>query len=123
MAVTLRIPTFRDENGKLSVLDGDLPFKVRRVYFIHGVPAEAQRAGHRHLRNRQVIVCVHGRCDAVVRGGGKERTFPLDDPGKGLLLEPGDWHLLRGFRENAVLLVLASEAYDPSDYAEEPSVP
>ena len=114
------IPTHSDSRGSLSVLDGELPFPVRRVYFIHGTSPGAVRAGHRHKRNRQLLVCVAGRCVVRVTNGSGERSYPLDNPESGLLLEPSDWHLIHQFSGDSVLLVLASEPYDPADYIDEP---
>jgi hypothetical protein len=114
------IPTFTDDRGALSVLDGELPFPVRRVYWLHSASPEAGRAGHRHRRNRQLLVCVSGRCDVFVDDGNGGRNFPLASPSEGLLLEPADWHRVSGFSPGAVLMVLASEPYDPGDYVDEP---
>jgi hypothetical protein len=122
MARLIRVPRHDDDRGSLSVVDGLLPFPVRRVFYIRRVPAGAERAGHRHLRNRIGLACLSGGCEAVVDpgGGGEVRTFPLADPDEILLLEPGEWHLLRRFEAGTVLLCLASDPYDPSDYAQEP---
>jgi dTDP-4-dehydrorhamnose 3,5-epimerase-like enzyme len=115
-AVRLDLPTFSDPRGSLTVLERALPFAPRRVYFVHGVPAGATRGGHRHLRNRQVLVCVAGSCEVLVRRKGEtEAVVLLDSPSSGLLLEPEEWHLMRAFSPGAVLLVLASEPYDPAD--------
>ena len=120
MPEMIRLARFADDRGVLSVLDGILPFPVRRVYIIDGVPPGKDRAGHRHRRNRQALVCVAGRCEARVHDGRTPTDYRLDEPGKCLLLEPTDWHLIHRFSPGAVLLVLASEPYDPSDCIREP---
>lgn len=120
MATLLPIPTFGDPRGSLSVLDGPLPFPVRRVYWIHQAATGARRAGHRHRRNRQLLVCVHGRCRVAVHDGVSRSAFLLDTPAQGLLLETRDWHVIHDFSWDAVLMVLASEPYDPADYLDEP---
>lgn len=120
MAARIRIPTFSDARGALSVVDGILPFPIRRVYFIHGTSPGAVRAGHRHRRNRQAFVCVAGRCEVCVNDGAGETVHTLQSPDSGLLLDARDWHLIRNLSADAVLLVLASEPYDPADYIDEP---
>lgn len=120
MAGILEIPSIREAKGTLTVLDRDLPFEVRRVYWIRDVPPGVSRAGHRHRRNRQALVCVSGRCVAHVLNGGRPSSFVLEDPAKALLLEPGDWHMIAEFETGTVLLALASEPYDPDDYISEP---
>jgi hypothetical protein len=114
------IPTFPDARGCLSVLDGSLPFPIRRVYYIYGAAPGDRRAGHRHRKNRQALICVAGRCDVYVHDGCHGRVFHLDTPDRGLLLEAADWHSIDGFSYDAVLLVLASEPYDVADYIDEP---
>ncbi|HEY3491081.1 MAG TPA: FdtA/QdtA family cupin domain-containing protein [Candidatus Deferrimicrobiaceae bacterium] len=120
MAFLLDIPTFEDRRGSLSVLDADLPFPVRRIYYIYGTAPGVTRAGHRHKVNRQLLVCVAGRCEIRVNDGSGDRSFPLENPHTGLLLDASDWHLIRNLSPDAVLLVMASEAYDPGDYIDEP---
>lgn len=77
------------------------------------------RAGHRHKKNDQVLVCVAGSCEIYVNDGIEKQTFLLDRPDKGLLMERRDWHTMYNFSKDAVLLVLASEPYDVNDYIDE----
>lgn len=120
MAELLSVPTFRDSRGALAVVDGLLPFQIRRVYTIFWMPPDSTRAGHRHLRNRQALICLAGRCRVSVRRGGAAEDFLLGSPAQALLLEPEDWHLISETGPDTVLLVLASESYDPADYVAEP---
>jgi dTDP-4-dehydrorhamnose 3,5-epimerase-like enzyme len=121
VANLIQLPVFRDERGALTVLGDCLPFEVKRVYFIHSIPAGAERGGHRHRRNRQALICVSGKCEVIVRGNGEEGRYLLNSRDQCLLLEPSDWHVLREFSADAVLLVAASEPYNPSDYVCEPA--
>jgi hypothetical protein len=120
MPRVIDVPTFTDARGSLSVLDGALPFPVRRVYYIHGNASGARRAGHRHRRNRQVLVCLAGRCDVDSNDGSGSVTHRLDSPRRGLVLETADWHEIRDMSADSILLVLASEPYDVGDYIDEP---
>jgi oxalate decarboxylase/phosphoglucose isomerase-like protein (cupin superfamily) len=120
VASLIRVPVHADERGILSVVDGILPFPVRRVYAIRGVPRGAVRGGHRHRRNRQALLCLAGRCEVTVRNRGGEEVFALASAAEALLLEAADWHRIANFSADAILLVLASEGYDPDDYEPEP---
>ena len=121
MATIIDLPTFSDSRGSLTVLEGAVPFTVRRVYYIYG--ASGLRGGHRHKKNRQVLVAVAGSCEVFVDNGREKSAFALDSPGKGLLLELEDWHTMDKFSPGCVLLVLASEPYDIDDYIDEPYSP
>lgn len=115
MAHIITLPTFSDERGCLTVIDRVLDFPIRRVFYLHGV-GTAERGGHRHRRSRQAAFCVKGRCTISCNDGLLRQQFVLDHPGKGLVLEPADYHTMGDFSEDAVLLVLASNPYDPEDY-------
>src|SRR6266568_1416954 len=116
MATLLDLKTFSDMRGNLTVIEKELPFPVRRVYYIYGVGKDEVRAGHRHKNNVQVLVCVTGSCEIYVNDGANKQTFLLDRPDQGLLMEPRDWHTMYNFTKDALLLVLASEPYDLDDY-------
>lgn len=118
MARTIELPTFVDERGSLSVIDGTLPFAIARVYYIYGCSA-APRGGHRHKKTRQALVCVSGSCVVDWTNGRERGSESLASPGRLLLVEPEDWHVMRDFSEDAVLLVLASHHFDPDDYIDE----
>jgi dTDP-4-dehydrorhamnose 3,5-epimerase-like enzyme len=119
MAKLLVVPSFSDHRGILYVLEQIVPFEVKRVYYIKGVPGQS-RGGHRHHRATQALVCVHGSCNIYNHNGQREEWFNLDDASKCLIVEPADWHLMSNFSEDSVLLVLASTPYDLGDYIDEP---
>jgi dTDP-4-dehydrorhamnose 3,5-epimerase-like enzyme len=112
------IKTFSDARGNLSVIEKELPFRVARIYFLHGC-GEAKRGGHRHLKTVQALVCVAGSCTIFTDNGREQQTIRLDRPEKLLILPPEDWHTMEAFTPDCVLLVLASEGYDPTDYVHE----
>lgn len=116
MANLVPLPTHAGSEGALTVADGIVPFEIRRVYFLHDLPETATRAGHRHKKTRQFLVCVVGGCDVEVDDGRHRETHSLTGPAHGLLLEPDDWHMITGFLPGTVIAVLASEPYDPGDY-------
>ena len=118
MANELIAPTHADDRGTLTVIDKMLPFAVTRVFYIYNCP-DVPRGGHRHKKNRQALVCVHGSCVVEWTNGRERGKITLDKPDHILVLEPEDWHVMHDFSKGAVLLVLASESYDPSDYVYE----
>ena len=121
MAKLLRLKSHLDERGLLTVVQDELPFEVKRTYYIQQVPTrEIVRGGHRHKTTSQGLVCIVGSCEIYSNDGNREETFLLDDPAKCLLIGPNDWHTMQKFSEDAVLLVFASSKYDVSDYIDEP---
>ena len=115
MANELIAPTHTDGRGTLTVIDKMLPFAVTRVFYIYGC-SDTARGGHRHKTNRQALVCVHGSCIVEWTNGRDRDEVLLEKPDHLLILEPEDWHVMRDFSNDAVLLVLASESHDPGDY-------
>lgn len=116
MAHLINIKTVRDGRGDISIIEKELPFEIKRVFYIYNVPGDKKRGGHRHHKNIQALICVNGSCVVSADNGSKQEDFLLDAPEKCLILEPEDWHTMSGFAPGTVLLVLASEYYDPADY-------
>ncbi len=112
------LPTFADSRGKLTVLEGELPFEIVRVYWIYGADSEL-RAGHRHKVTRQAMVCLAGSVEVYMNDGTHDETIILDNPAHCLLIEPEDWHTMR-MGQGAVLMVVASHVYDRTDYIDTP---
>ena len=114
MARIISLKTISDDRGSLSVIEKDLPFKIKRVYFIYNL--SDSRGGHRHKKTIQALISVSGSCKVHTRNENTEKDFILDRPDKCLIVNPEDWHTMENFTSDAVLLVLASEYYDSSDY-------
>ncbi|GAB4302163.1 MAG: FdtA/QdtA family cupin domain-containing protein [Desulfuromonadia bacterium] len=119
MAHFVELKTFTDDRGSLTVIERELPFAPRRVYYIYDVAGDKVRAGHRHHKNIQALICVRGSCEVFVNDGETKQTCRLDRPDLCLILEPRDWHTMHHFSPEAILLVLASEPYDINDYIDE----
>ena len=115
MAHLIDLKTFTDSRGNLTVIENILPFSIERVFYIYGVD-KSVRGGHRHHKTVQAAVCIQGECKIFNNDGNKTQVFHLDSPSKCVLLEPADWHQMYDFSENAILMVLASERFDPDDY-------
>jgi len=97
-------------------LGRDVPFPVRRLYTITGVPAGETRGCHAHRKTRQAIFCLRGEIEILLESReGREKVL-LDSPARGLLLEPMAWHEVTCLSEGCVILVLASTPYEEADY-------
>lgn len=112
------VPTVTGESGNLSFLNGleHVPFAIARTYFLWGIPRGVNRGGHAHRKLEQALIAVHGSLKVRVTVGGREEDYLLENATHGLLLGPLTWRTLTGFSQDTVLLVLASEPYDESDY-------
>lgn len=111
-------PALGDERGSLVAMEAEksVPFVIKRVYYIFGTRQDVARGFHAHKRLQQVAICITGKCRMIL-DDGKERTEVwLDSPNKGLVIGDLVWREMHDFSEDCVLLVLASEQYDESDY-------
>ena len=106
-----------DRKGNLSVVENfkDVPFGVKRVYYLYDVPGGESRGGHAHKALHQLIVAVSGSFAVTLDDGKDKKTFALNRPYQGLLIVPGIWRALDDFSSGSVCLVLASEKYDELD--------
>ena len=116
--VTFDFEEHGDERGILISLEEqkNIPFPIRRCYFMYNTQPDVDRGFHAHKTLRQVLVCVHGSCTIVLDDGRERKSVALDRPNKGLFIGPGIWRVMTGFTEDAVLMVLADQLYDESDY-------
>lgn len=119
MASLIDLKTFTDHRGSLSVIEKELPFSVKRVFYIYNVDTSV-RGGHRHKKTIQAAICVNGSCRIYNNNGQKEDFFLMNTPSKCLILQPEDWHQMDQFTPGSVLVVLASESFDIDDYIFEP---
>lgn len=117
--VTLhRLREVKDLRGAVSVaeLEPALPFAPKRVFTVHDVPSREIRGAHAHRSCHQFLVCVHGSCSVGVDDGVNRLELRLEDSSTGVCVPPMTWATQYAYSADAVLLVLASHAYDPADY-------
>jgi dTDP-4-dehydrorhamnose 3,5-epimerase-like enzyme len=117
--VTLhQLPHIIDPRGDLSVgeIGVHVPFEVKRYFVVFGVSSGEIRGEHAHRTLHQFLVCVHGRCEVVADDGRNRETFVLDRPSRAVYLPPMVWGIQHSYTPGSVLLVLASDHYDPADY-------
>lgn len=107
-----------DSRGNLIALEAgiDVPFEIKRVYYVFDTTPGTLRGCHAHRDLKQLLICVSGACTLVCEDSQGRGEFYLDWPNKGLLVEGLVWREMKDFSKGAVLLVLASEHYDEFDY-------
>lgn len=107
-----------DERGSLVAIEGgkNIPFEIKRVYYIFGTGDDVARGFHAHKSLQQVAVCVSGKCRMVLDNGRIREDAWLDSPSKGLLIGDMVWREMHDFSPDCVLMVFASEYYDEGDY-------
>ena len=111
-------PKITDVRGNLSFIEenNQIPFQIKRVYYLYDVPSGATRGGHAHRALEQIIIALSGSFDVVLDDGVTKQLFFLNRPHYGLYIPPGVWRELENFSSNSVALSLVSEIYDESDY-------
>ncbi|MEB5517678.1 sugar 3,4-ketoisomerase [Vibrio cholerae] len=112
------LPVLGDERGSLVALEANrqIPFDVKRVYYIYGTEEGAARGFHAHKALKQVAICLKGSCRFVLDDGNAREDVLLDNPAQGILIQSFIWREMYDFSEDCVLLVLADQLYDESDY-------
>jgi len=123
MAITgkvtlLQFSAIFDPRGDLTALEyeKDIPFLIKRVYYLYNVPAGAERGGHAHKQLRQVLIALSGSFTVKLNDGSGVQSYFLNNPRCGLLLDRLVWREIVDFSHGAVCLCLASEQYNPDDY-------
>lgn len=104
--------------GNITIVQNsqDLPFNVKRVYYLYDVPGGSERGGHAHKGLYQLIVAASGSFDVVIDDGRQKKIIQLNRPNFGLMVIPGIWREIVNFSSGAICFVLASEKYSEDDY-------
>lgn len=107
-----------DERGQLVSLEeyNDIPFTIKRVYFMYDTLNNVIRGKHAHKHLEQILFCVHGTCKVRLDNGKEKKIVPLERPYEGLYIPGNMWREMYDFSSDAVLMVLASEIYNEEDY-------
>ena len=116
--VWLQFPVRGDDRGSLIALEQTLnvPFDIKRVYYIFGTKEGVVRGMHAHRDLEQVAICVAGACRFTLDNGSARQDFFLDRPDIGLHIGPMVWREMSDFTDDCVLMVLANKHYDEQDY-------
>lgn len=110
------VPTFTDERGAISVLDKELPFQVRRVFWLHHIQEGKDRGAHALLDSNEIMVAVHGSFVVDLDDTVNQTSILLDSPDKGLMIHPGVWFRTHSYKDDGVSLILAEEVYARDNY-------
>ena len=114
----IELPRITDPRGNLTVAEANknIPFNIKRVYWLYDVPGGECRGGHAHKHLQQILIAVSGSFHVTLDNGKEKQTFLLNHPYQGLLIETKTWRTLDDFSSGAVCVVLASDFYDENDY-------
>ena len=107
-----------DERGQLVALEEykDIPFEIKRVYYMYDTKAGVVRGHHAHKSLEQILICIHGSCKIKLDNGKEKKIVHLEKPYEGLYVANNMWREMYDFSDDAVLMVLASEIYNEEDY-------
>ena len=114
----IELPKITDPRGNLTVAEAftNVPFGIRRAYWVYDVPGGESRGGHAHKRLRQLVIAMSGSFTVTLDNGHEQQKYLLNHPWEGLLIETETWRTLDDFSSGAVCLVLASEPFEEDDY-------
>ena len=114
----IQLPKFFDPRGNLSVIEQfkDIPFEIKRTYWIYDVPGGECRGGHAFKQNEEFIVALSGAFDIIVDDGKQKMTYTLNRSYYGLYVPAGLWREMKNFSTNSVALEFGSLHYNPNDY-------
>ena len=110
------VPSFTDQRGSISVLDKELPFAVKRVFWLHHILDGMERGAHALLDSSEIIVSVHGSFVVDLDDSDNKKSVLLDNPCRGLIIRPGIWFLTHNYADDGVSLILAEEEYAREKY-------
>lgn len=114
----IHFPRIQDRAGNLTSVQNNIevPFDVKRIYYLYDIPGGEDRGAHAHKRLQQLIIAASGSFDITIDDGRNKKTVQLNRPYFGLYVRPGLWRNISNFSSGAICLVLASELYDQTDY-------
>ena len=110
--------TVIENNGNLVPIESnfDIPFPMKRIFYVYGVRDEDVRGQHAHYKTKQLLICVHGKIEVLCDDGKKNRKYLLESPQQGLLVPEMIWDEQKYLSEDSVLMVIANTKYELSDY-------
>lgn len=114
----IELPRHKNRAGNISIAENNinLPFEVKRVFYIYDIPGGEERGAHAHKECHQFLIAASGSFEIEMNDGINKRTVVLNRPYYGLHIPPGIWAAEKGFSSGAICLVLASELYNEEDY-------
>ena len=114
----LQLPKMLDKRGNLSFFENksQIPFTIRRIYWIYDVPGGESRGGHAYKKNREFIIALSGSFDVILDGGVEKKVYNLNRSYYGLYVPEMYWREMKNFSTNSLALIVSSTEFDESDY-------
>jgi dTDP-4-dehydrorhamnose 3,5-epimerase-like enzyme len=114
----IKLNTISREEGKLTVIEeqDDIPFSIKRVYYIYNFPKGTTRGMHAHKKLQQIIIVLNGEIRIILDDTLGQKTYILNKPDEGLIIVDGIWREFESLAKNTICLILASEKYNKNDY-------
>ncbi len=114
----VQLPKIEDPRGNLSIIEQfkNIPFEIRRVYWIYDVPGGDDRGEHAYKENQEFIVALSGSFDVILDDGFEKKKYSLNRSYFGLYVPKGMWRKMTNFSTNSLALVLSSTDYSDDDY-------
>lgn len=114
----LSLNKIHNRAGNITIVEGgrNVPFEIKRVYYLYDIPGGEARGGHAHKNLLQLIISASGSFNVLLDDGTNRKIVSLNRPDYGLMIVPGIWRELIEFSSGAICLVLASELFDEEDY-------
>ncbi|MFV5504104.1 sugar 3,4-ketoisomerase [Acinetobacter sp. 226] len=114
----IELPNLGDHRGSLVVAEANrnIPFNIQRLYYIFGTQPDVPRGFHAHKDLQQIAFCIQGSCKMLMDNGKEKLEVLIGQSNKGLFIPPMVWHEMHDFSKDCILLVLASDYYEESDY-------
>ncbi|SDM08853.1 sugar 3,4-ketoisomerase [Segatella bryantii] len=114
----IELPKFTDPRGNLSFVEqlNNIPFEIKRTYWVYDVPGGEARGGHAFRENAEFIIALSGSFDVVVDDGKSKKKFILNRSYYGLYVPKGVWREMENFSTNSLAIILSSTCYNANDY-------
>lgn len=110
------VPSFADDRGVISVMDRELPFGVKRIFWLHHIAEGKDRGAHALIDSTEIIVAVHGSFVVELDDAVNKTDVLLDSPERGLIIRPGIWFRTHSYKNDGVTLVIAEDEYTRDRY-------
>ena len=107
-----------DDRGQLFSIEANksISFNIKRVYYMFNMKSGVPRGFHAHKELQQVAICIKGSCKILIDDGTNKEEIVIDKPNTGIIIDKLIWHEMHDFSEDCILMVIASDVYDESDY-------
>lgn len=117
----VELPIVHNDSGNITVMENNMniPFDIKRIYYLYDVPMGAERGGHAHYELQQYVVAASGSFTFILDDGENKKEVFLNHPNKALHIKPGIWREMKDFSSGSICLVLASIEYTENDYIRE----